>query len=246
MKLEGRVAIITGAARGIGKAIALLFAREGANPVIVDIDLDGAKKVSEELNSMGRDSIALRVDISKIMEVEEMTKEIVKKYNRIDILVNNAGITRDALLIKMKEEDWDRVLDINLKGTFNCIQAVSRIMLKQHSGKIVNIASIVGIAGNIGQANYSASKGGVIALTKTVAKEMARWGINVNAVAPGFIDTAMTKILEEKQREELLKLIPLKRLGTPEDVAKLVLFLAGPDSDYITGQVIRIDGGISM
>lgn len=245
-KLDGKVAIITGAARGIGKAIALTLASEGANPVIVDIDLEEAKKVADEISSLSQNSIALKVDVSNFSEVEEMVAKVVEKYGHIDILVNNAGITRDALLIKMKEEEWDRVIDINLKGTFNCTQAVSKIMIRQRSGKIINIASIIGIIGNMGQANYAASKGGVIALTKTTAKELAGRGINVNAIAPGFIDTAMTQVLNEDWKKKLLEQIPLNRFGTPKDVAKLVLFLASDDSNYITGEVIRIDGGMAM
>jgi 3-oxoacyl-[acyl-carrier protein] reductase len=246
MKLEGKVAVVTGAARGIGKAIVFALAREGVNPVIVDVDEQEAIKTANEINSMGRNSVAFKVDVSSFSQVEEMMAKVTEKYNRIDIMVNNAGITRDALLIRMKEEDWDKVLSINLKGTFNCMRAVSAIMLKQRSGKIVNIASIIGMIGNAGQANYAASKAGVIALTKTAAKELASRGINVNAVAPGFIDTAMTQVLNEEYRKKLLGDIPLNRLGNPEDIAKLVLFLAGDDSSYITGQVIRIDGGMAM
>lgn len=246
MKLKDKVAIITGSARGIGREIALLFAKEGANPVIVDIDLEEAGKLSREINSCGRDSIALKVDVSDQKSVEEMVSKVTEKYGRIDILVNNAGITRDSLLIRMKEEDWDKVLAINLKGTFNCTQSVSKIMIKQRSGKIVNIASIIGLNGNTGQANYAASKGGVIALTKTAAKELGRRGINVNAVAPGFIDTKMTQVLTEDMKNETIKDIPLGKLGLPGDVASLVLFLTSEDSAYITGEVIRIDGGLWM
>ncbi|OIN95811.1 3-oxoacyl-[acyl-carrier-protein] reductase [Candidatus Desantisbacteria bacterium CG1_02_38_46] len=246
MKLEGKVAIVTGSARGIGKAIALTLAREGANSVIIDVDEQEATKVTNEINLIGRDSIAFNVDVSNFAQVEDMVKKVMEKYGRIDILINNAGITRDALLIKMKEEDWDKVIDINLKGIFNCTRAVSGIMLKQCSGKILNMASIIGIIGNFGQANYAASKAGVIALTKTTAKEFASRGINVNAIAPGFIDTPMTQVLKEEWKKKLIEQIPLNRFGSPEDVAKLALFLVSDDSNYITGQVIRIDGGMAM
>ncbi|OIN99064.1 3-oxoacyl-[acyl-carrier-protein] reductase [Candidatus Desantisbacteria bacterium CG1_02_49_89] len=247
MKLENKVAIITGGARGIGRAIAEMLAGEGANPVVVDVDINEAENTAKELRSgTGRDSMAMQIDVSSAADAERMAKEVTDKYGRIDILVNNAGITRDALLVRMKEDAWDKVLAINLKGVFNCTQAAAKVMMKQHSGKIVNMASIIGIIGNVGQANYAASKGGVIALTKTSAKELSAWNINVNAIAPGFIDTKMTQALDEKQRQELLGLIPLKKLGMPQDVARLVLFLASGDSDYITGQVIRIDGGMAM
>jgi len=247
MKLENKVAIITGGARGIGRAIAEMLAGEGANPVVVDVDINEAENTAKELRSgTGRDSMAMQIDVSSAADAERMAKEVTDKYGRIDILVNNAGITRDALLVRMKEDAWDKVLAINLKGVFNCTQAAAKVMMKQHSGKIVNMASIIGIIGNVGQANYAASKGGVIALTKTSAKELSAWNINVNAIAPGFIDTKMTQALDEKQRQELLGLIPLKRLGMPQDVARLVLYIASGDSDYITGQVIRIDGGMDM
>ena len=247
MKLENKVAIITGGARGIGRAIAEMLAGEGANPVVVDVDINEAENTAKELRAgTGRDSMAMQIDVSSAADAERMAKEVTDKYGRIDILVNNAGITRDALLVRMKEDAWDKVLAINLKGVFNCTQAAAKVMMKQHSGKIVNMASIIGIIGNVGQANYAASKGGVIALTKTSAKELSAWNINVNAIAPGFIDTKMTQALDEKQRQELLGLIPLKKLGMPQDVARLVLFLASGDSDYITGQVIRIDGGMAM
>jgi len=246
MKLEGSVAIITGGASGIGKAIAIALAREGADPVIIDVDEQEAIKVTNEINSIGRNSTAFKVDVANFSQVEEMVRKVVEKYGHIDILINNAGITRDALLVRMKEEDWDKVININLKGTFNCTRAVSTVMMKQHSGKILNIASIIGIIGNAGQANYAASKGGIIALTKTTAKELASRGINVNAIAPGFIDTPMTQVLNEEWKKKLLEQIPLNKFGTPEDVAKLTLFLVSRDSNYITGQVIRIDGGMAM
>jgi len=246
MKLEGKIAFVTGSARGIGKSIAMKLAQEGATLVISDVDEAEAQKTSLEIKALGRDSSSFKLDVSDPKQVDEVIGKIVEKYGRVDILVNNAGITRDGLLMKMKDEDWDKVLNINLKGVFNCLRAIYPIMLKQRSGKIINMASIIGVIGNPGQANYSASKAGVIALTKTAAKELASRGINVNAIAPGFIDTLMTQALNEEWRNKLIAEIPLKKLGTPENVADLALFLASGDSDYITGQVIRIDGGMAM
>lgn len=246
MKLAGKVAIVTGSAQGIGKEIATTLAQEGADLVVVDVNLEQAEKTAQELANLGRKTMALKVDVSKSTEVEEMVNKILDKFGKIDILVNNAGITRDNLLLRMKEEEWDLVISINLKGTFNCLKAVTRPMMKARNGKIVNVASIIGIAGNAGQANYAASKAGVIALTKSAAKELASRNINVNAVAPGFIQTAMTNVLPEAVKAEMLKRIPLAKLGEVKDVAKAVLFLAGPDSDYITGQVIVVDGGMVM
>jgi 3-oxoacyl-[acyl-carrier protein] reductase len=246
LKLAGKVAIVTGSAQGIGKEIATTLAQEGADLVVVDVNLEQAEKTAQELANLGRKTMALKVDVSKSTEVEEMVNKILDKFGKIDILVNNAGITRDNLLLRMKEEEWDLVISINLKGTFNCLKAVTRPMMKARSGKIVNIASIIGIAGNAGQANYAASKAGVIALTKSAAKELASRNVNINAVAPGFIQTAMTHVLPEAVKEEMLKRIPLAKLGEVKDVAKAVLFLAGPDSDYITGQVVVVDGGMVM
>jgi 3-oxoacyl-[acyl-carrier protein] reductase len=246
LKLAGKVAIVTGAAQGIGKEIATALAQEGADLAVVDVNLEQAEKTALELANLGRKTIALKVDVSKSAEVEEMVNKTLDKFGKIDILVNNAGITRDNLLLRMKEEEWDLVISINLKGTFNCLKAVTRPMIKARSGKIVNIASIIGIAGNAGQANYAASKAGVIALTKSAAKELASRNVNVNAVAPGFIQTAMTHVLPEAVKEEMKKRIPMAKLGEVKDVAKAVLFLAGPDSDYITGQVIVVDGGMVM
>jgi len=246
LKLAGKVAIVTGAAQGIGKEIATALAQEGADLAVVDVNLEQAEKTAQELAALGRKTMALKVDVSKSAEVDEMVNKILDKFGKIDILVNNAGITRDNLLLRMKEEEWDLVISINLKGTFNCLKAVTRPMIKARSGKIVNIASIIGIAGNAGQANYAASKAGVIALTKSAAKELASRNVNVNAVAPGFIQTAMTQGLPEAVKEEMLKRIPLAKLGEVKDVAKAVLFLAGPDSNYITGQVIVVDGGMVM
>jgi 3-oxoacyl-[acyl-carrier protein] reductase len=246
MGLSGKVALITGSARGIGKAIALELANHGANIVINDIlpkiEMD---KTVEEVKQIGNNVLGIRADITSFDEVENMIKEIVNQFGKIDILVNNAGITRDSLLIRMKEEDWDAVIRINLKGTFNCSKAVAKYMMRQKSNdKIVNIASVIGLVGNIGQANYSASKAGIIGLTKSIAKEFALRNINVNAIAPGFIETDMTKKLPEKIRKDLQQQIPLKRLGTVEDVAKVVYFLVSDAANYITGQVINVDGGM--
>lgn len=246
MGLKGKVAIVTGGAQGIGKSIATRLAQAGANVVIADVMEEVAKSTAQEISQKGNESISIRVDVSSLSSVEEMVKKTLDKFGRIDILINNAGITRDGLVMRMKEEDWDLVLDINLKGAFNCIKTVSPIMMKQKSGKIVNIASIVGIIGNIGQANYSASKAGLIALTKTCARELASRRINVNAVAPGFIQTSMTERLPAQVREKLSSQIPLGEIGKPEDVASAVLFLVSEEASYITGEVIRVDGGMAM
>jgi len=246
LKLAGRVALVTGAAQGIGKAVALLLARNGADIVISDINLEKAEETANEISSIGRKALAVKVDVADWNDVERMVGVILEKFAKIDILVNNAGITRDKLILRMTEEDWDAVLNVNLKGTFHCTKAVVRYMAKQRSGKIVNIASVVGEMGNAGQANYSASKAGVIGLTKTIAREFAQRGININAIAPGYIETPMTEVLPEKAKEELKRLIPMERLGKPEDVAEAVLFLVSEESNYITGQVLNVNGGIYM
>ncbi len=246
LKLSGKVALVTGAAQGIGKAIALLLARNGADIAVSDINLEKAEETAKEISAIGPKAMAVKVDVANLSDVERMVEGILEKLAKIDILVNNAGITRDKLVLRMTEEDWDAVLGVNLKGTFNCTKAVLRHMAKQRSGKIVNIASVVGEMGNAGQANYSASKAGVIGLTKTIAKEYAQRGINVNAIAPGYIETPMTEALPEKAKEELRKLIPMERLGRPEDVAEAVLFLVSEESSYITGQVLNVNGGIYM
>jgi len=246
LDLKGKVAIVTGGAQGIGKSIATRLAQAGANLVIADVMEEVAKSTAQEISQKGNEAISIKVDVSSLSSVEEMVKKTLDKFGRIDILVNNAGITRDGLVMRMKEEDWDLVLDINLKGAFNCIKTVSPIMMKQKSGKIVNIASIVGIIGNIGQANYSASKAGLIALTKTCARELASRRINVNAVAPGFIQTSMTERLPLQVREKLSSQIPFGEIGKPEDVASAVLFLVSEEASYITGEVIRVDGGMAM
>jgi 3-oxoacyl-[acyl-carrier protein] reductase len=246
LKLEGKVALVTGAAQGIGKVVALLLARNGADIVVSDINLGKAEETVNEIKSIGRKALSFKGDVANWSDVERMVETILEKFAKIDILVNNAGITRDKLILRMTEEDWDAVLDVNLKGTFHCTKAVVRHMAKQRSGKIVNIASVVGEMGNAGQANYSASKAGVIGLTKTVAREFAQRGININAIAPGYIQTPMTDALPEKAKEELKKLIPMERLGKPEDVAEAVLFLVSEESNYITGQVLNVNGGIYM
>lgn len=248
MCLSGKIALITGSARGIGKAIALELANHGAKIVINDIlSRNEIDKTLEEVRKSSNQAIGIRADITIFDKVESMVKEIINKFGKIDILVNNAGIIRDSLLVRMKEEDWDAVININLKGTFNCSKTVAKYMMRQKSGgKIVNISSVIGLVGNIGQANYAASKAGIIGLTKSTAKELALRNINVNAIAPGFIETDMTKKLPEKVRQDLQQQIPLKRLGTVEDVAKTVYFLVSDAANYITGQVINIDGGMVM
>ncbi len=246
MKLIGKVALVTGAAQGIGKAIALLLARNGADIVVSDINLEKAEETAKEIGSIGPKAMAFKVDVANLNDVEQMVGAILDKFGKIDILVNNAGITRDKLILRMTEEDWDAVLNVNLKGTFHCTKVVVRHMAKQRGGKIVSIASVVGEMGNAGQVNYAASKAGVIGLTKTIAREFAQRRINVNAIAPGYIETPMTEVLPEKVKEELKRLIPMERLGKPEDVAEAVLFLVSEESNYITGQVLNVNGGIYM
>jgi len=246
LELKGKVALVTGAAQGIGKAIALLLARNGADLVVSDINLEKAQETAREIQAIERKALAVKVDVANLEDVERMVQAVLEQFHQVDILVNNAGIARDKLILRMTEEDWDVVLDVNLKGTFNCTKAVIRHMLKQKSGKIVNIASVVGEMGNAGQANYSASKAGVIGFTKTIAREFAQRGINVNAIAPGYIETPMTDALPEKVKEELKRMIPLERLGRPEDIAEAVLFLVSASSNYITGQVLNVNGGFYM
>jgi 3-oxoacyl-[acyl-carrier protein] reductase len=244
-RLQGRVAIVTGASRGIGRAIALALAAEGANVAVnYARSSTAADEVVAKIQALGGEAIALQADVSQAEAVEAMVNAIQKQWGRVDILVNNAGITRDTLLLRMKPDDWQAVIDLNLTGVFLCTRIVSKIMLKQRSGRIVNIASVAGQMGNPGQANYSAAKAGVIGFTKTVAKELASRGITVNAVAPGFIETDMTHNL---QPDEILKLIPLGTFGQPEHIAGTVCFLvADPAACYITGQVINVDGGMVM
>jgi len=245
-KLEGKVALITGGAQGIGRAIALLFAREGARVAVSDINLEKARETCGEAESFGQEALAIAGNVAHAQEAEAMVQQTVEKFGRLDILVNNAGITRDQVLLRMKEEDWDLVMSVNLKGAFHCTKAALRPFLKQKAGKVVNIASVTGQMGNAGQANYAASKAGVIGFTKSIAREYASRDIQVNAVAPGFIDTAMSQAIPEKEREFLTQQIPMGRLGTPEDVAEAVLFLSSPAADYITGQVLNVNGGMLM
>ncbi len=245
-KLKGQVALVTGGARGIGKAISERLAAEGASIAIVDILLEVAEETATEFKAKGIDAIALKADVSSFEEAEAAVKKAVEHYGRLDILVNNAGITKDTLMMRMTSNDWDLVMNINLKGTFNFTKAAMRPMMKARKGKIVNISSVVGVMGNAGQANYSASKAGVIGLTKTSAKELASRNINVNAVAPGYIATDMTKAISDTATEAFMKLLPIKRAGTPADVANLVCFLSTDESAYITGQVVNVDGGMLM
>jgi len=246
MDLVGKVALVTGGAQGIGRAVVLMLATNGCDVAISDINKETAAITAGEIEGMGRKSLAIQANVARFEDGERMIQETVEGLGRIDILVNNAGITRDKLVLRMSEEDWDAVLDVNLKGAFNCTRAALRHMAKQRSGRIVNIASVVGLMGNAGQANYAASKAGLIGFTKAVGREVASRGITVNAVAPGYIDTPMTQALPEKAQEELKRLIPMVRLGTPEDVAKAVFFLVTGASDYITGQVLQVNGGLYM
>lgn len=246
MEFKGQVALVTGSARGIGKAIAEGLAQKGVNVVIADVNLEEALKTSSEIAGLGVRSEALRLDVSSSKEVTGVFEDIQRNFGRLDILVNNAGITRDGLLLRMKEEDWDLVININLKGAFLCSKEAVKIMAKQRYGRIVNIASVVAFMGNPGQVNYGASKAGIVGLTKTIAKEYASRGITANAVAPGFIMTAMTEALPDNVKEEMKKAIPMARFGTVMDVANAVVFLSSPDSGYITGQVIHVNGGMYM
>lgn len=246
MALSGKVALVTGAARGIGEAISRALAKAGAACCVADVDEVGAKTVVKDIADEGGRAVAVACDVTDPDQVGTMVDRCVAELGRLDILVNNAGITRDALGIRLKPADWDIVMGVNLTGTWLCSQAALKVMLKQRAGRIINISSVVGVMGNVGQANYAASKAGVIGLTKALAREGALREVTVNAIAPGFIDTAMTQALPEKIREELLSHIPLGRLGSPEDVAHAVLFLAGDGACYITGQVIHINGGMLM
>lgn len=246
LRLEGKYALVTGAGRGIGREIALTLAKAGASVGVCDVDISTAESTAAEVKALGASSLALRCDVSRASDIAQMVLDFDACFPAIDILVNNAGITRDSLLVRMKEEDWDLVLSINLKSAFLCCKEVSRIMMKARAGKIINIASVVGLRGNAGQANYSASKAGLIGLTKTLAREFASRNIQVNAVAPGFIQTAMTDRLSAQDKEKLASQIPMQRLGQPLDVANAVLFLASSLSDYITGQVVPVDGGLVM
>ena len=245
--LKNKIALITGAGRGIGRAIAIALAKEGAEVVInYNGSEERAKEVKQTIEENGGKASIYKCNVSDFTACEAMIKDIVKEYGHLDILVNNAGITKDGLIMKMKEEDFDSVLNVNLKGTFNTIRHSARQMLKQRSGKIINISSVSGILGNVGQANYAASKAGVIGLTKTMARELGSRGITVNAIAPGFVDTEMTEVLSEEIRENACKQIILGRFGKPEDIANTAVFLASDKADYITGQVISVDGGMNV
>ncbi|NMB24702.1 MAG: 3-oxoacyl-[acyl-carrier-protein] reductase [Firmicutes bacterium] len=244
MRLANKVAIVTGGARGIGQAIALHLAEAGAHVAICDVQ-SGIETVAR-IEELGRTALALQVDITRESQVKDAVEQIMAKWGRIDILVNNAGITRDGLLLRMKESDWDAVLDVNLKGAFLFSQAVLRPMLKQREGRIINIASVVGLMGNPGQANYAASKAGLIGFSKSLAREVASRGVTVNCIAPGFIISDMTDVLTEEQKKVLMDQVPLGDMGLPKDVASAVAFLASPDARYITGQTVNVDGGLVM
>jgi 3-oxoacyl-[acyl-carrier protein] reductase len=246
MSLAEKIAVVTGGAQGIGQAIAVALAHDGANVVVADLEADRCRETVDLVQQLHRHAIAVSVNVGDWEQSKGMIEAVLKEWGRVDILINNAGITRDGLLMRMKEEDWEAVLQVNLTGTFFCAKAVLPSMSKQRSGRIVNIASIVGAIGNVGQANYAASKAGVIGLTKTVAREYASRNITVNAVAPGFIDTAMTRQVSPEIKETLLNQIPLKRLGQPSDVAHAVSFLCSEQAGYITGQVLHVNGGMHM
>jgi 3-oxoacyl-[acyl-carrier protein] reductase len=247
MNVNDRVALVTGAARGIGRAIALKLAHPGLTIYLNDVALGPeAEATRQEVAGLGADARLVQFNVADAAQVSQAVDAIVKESGRLDILVNNAGITRDNIIMRLKEEEWDAVLAVNLKGAYNCIRAVSKAMLKQRFGRIINIASVVGVMGNPGQANYVAAKAGLIGLTKAVARELASRNITVNAVAPGFIETEMTESLPENVKAQMLALIPLSRFGTPEEVARAVAFLAGDDAAYITGQVIHVNGGMLM
>ena len=246
MLLEGKVAVVTGSAQGIGRAVALCLAREGADIAVSDVNAEKIKEVACEIESAGRRSLELVVDVRDGEEVERALNFCLDKFSHIDILVNNAGITKDALILRMKLSEWEDVIRVNLTGAFNWTKACAKPMMKHKSGRIVNIASVIGLVGNAGQANYAASKAGILGLTKSAAKELAPRGINVNAIAPGFIATQMTERLSEDVRNKMLLEIPLGRWGEPEEVAKTVLFLVSDLAGYITGQVINVDGGMVM
>lgn len=245
--LKGKTAVVTGASRGIGRAIAIKLAKLGANIVVnYRNSVEAVQEVVKEIEALGVKVLAVQGDISSYSDVDSMMKKCMEEFGSIDILVNNAGITKDGLLMRMKEEDFDSVIDINLKGAFNCTKHVSAIMLKQRSGRIINISSVSGLTGNAGQVNYSSAKAGILGMTKAVAKELASRGVTCNAVAPGYIQTDMTNVLSDKVKDTIMNTIPLKRLGNPEDVANAVAFLASEEASYITGQVINVDGGMVM
>ncbi|MCX9012653.1 MAG: 3-oxoacyl-ACP reductase FabG [Candidatus Methanoperedens sp.] len=244
MRLENKVAIITGAGSGIGKETSLLFAKEGAKVIVADINEKNGMDTVEEIRGAGGNGFFVKLDVSSREQTKQMVKDTLEKYGRVDILIANAGIVQDALLIKMTEEQWDRVINVNLKGAFNCIQAVADVMMNQGNGVIINASSIVGLYGNIGQTNYSAAKAGLIGMTKTLAKELGRKGVRVNAIAPGFIMTPMVGGVPEKVLEMMKEKTPLRRLGMPRDVANAYLFLASDEAEFINGAVLSVDGGL--
>ena len=244
--LTNKVAVVTGSAQGIGKAIAIKLANAGADVIVVDMDVEGVQQTSKEIESSGVKTLGVKCNVADANDVANLVSKIQETFPTIDILVNNAGITRDNLLMRMDEKDWDLVLSVNLKGPFLMTKAISQVMMRQRRGRIVNVASVVGLMGNAGQANYAASKGGLVAFTKSVAKEFASRNITCNAVAPGFIETRMTEKLQDKVKENYIKAIPLNRFGTADDVANAILFLASDDASYITGQIIGVDGGMFM
>ena len=245
--MSKKVAVVTGGSRGIGKAIALSLAKENYDVIInYRSKAEEAEKVVLEMKQLGSNAKAIQSDISRYQEVEAMIEDILKDYGQIDLLVNNAGITKDQLMLRMSEDDFSQVVDINLKGSFNCVKAVTKSMFKKRSGNIINISSVVGLIGNIGQVNYAASKAGVIGMTKSLAREYAARNIRVNAIAPGFIDTDMTESLSAELKEKIVNNIPLNALGKPEDIADMVVFLASDKAKYVTGQVIAVDGGMTM
>ena len=246
LRFKDKVVLVTGSTRGIGRQIATSFAREGAQVIIIGRNQELAHQVRDEIVGQGLKADSFACDVTSLENVQEIINKILDKYRGIDILINNAGITKDNLLLRMSESDWDDVINVNLKGVFNCTKVVAKVMLKARKGKIINISSIIGITGNIGQANYAASKAGMIGFTKSVAQEFASRGITANAVAPGYIETDMTAQLKSSAQEELLKMIPLGRFGQPEDVAQTCLFLASDAANYITGQTIVVDGGMAI
>jgi len=246
-KLEGKVAIITGASKGIGREIALLFAKEGAKLVLTARSEELLRSLSGEIKAAGgAEPLCVPLDVKDSEKVDELVDKTLDKFERVDILVNNAGVTRDGLLLRMSDEDWDEVLDTNLKGAFLCLRAVAKPMMRQRAGRIINMASVIGLIGNAGQANYAASKAGIIALTKSAAKELGSRNILINAIAPGFIDTDMTRALSDDIKNAILKSIPVGKLGQPTDIAKAALFLASDESSFVTGQVLTVDGGMVM
>ena len=248
MRLEGKVAVITGAGQGLGRAYALVFAKQGADIVVNDVNEENANSVVKEVEEIGRKAIAVVVSVDTMENGEKLINTALEKFAKVDILVNNAGITRTAMLHKMTKEEWDQVISVNLTGVYNCLRAVAPHMMERKYGKIISVTSVAGIRGTMGQINYGAAKAGVIGLTKSAARELARYGINVNAVAPGVIETAMTKVIRDNEKfsKKYLSDIPLGRFGTPEDVANVAAFLASDDAAYMTGQVVSVDGGIIM